>query len=62
MKVREVSIIYGTTKKRNLRKEQEEVEISITALEEQFTHSDANDNKRNKYGAILKEKNVSWRE
>ena len=43
MKVREVSIKYGTTKKRNLRKEQEEIEISITTLEEQLTHSDVND-------------------
>ena len=58
MKVREASIIYGTTKKRNLRKEQEKIEISITTLEEQLTHADVKD-KRNKYGAILKEKNVS---
>ena len=42
MKVREVSIKYRTTKKRNLRKEQEEIEISITTFEEQLTHSDVN--------------------
>ena len=65
MKMREVSIKYGTTKKRNLRKEQEEIEISITSLEEQLTHSAyplfclSMTNKRNKYGAILKEKNLS---
>ena len=46
MKVREVSIKYGTTKKRNLRKEQEEIEISITTLEEQLTHSDVNDKQK----------------
>ena len=43
MKMREVSIKYGTTKKRNLRTEQEEIEISITSLEEQLTHSNVND-------------------
>jgi len=31
MKVRQVLIKYGTTKTRNVRKEQEEIEISITA-------------------------------
>ena len=41
-KVREVAIKYGTTKKKNLRKEQEEIEISITTLEEQLSHSDVN--------------------
>ena len=46
MKVREVYIKYGTTKKRNLRKEQEEIEISITTLEEQLTHSDVNDKQK----------------
>ena len=46
MKVREVYIKYGTTSKRNLRKEQEEIEISITTLEEQLTHSDVNDKQK----------------
>ena len=46
MKVRDVSIKYGTTKKRNLRKDQEEIEISITTLEEQLTHSDVNDKQK----------------
>ena len=46
MKVREVYIKYGTTRKRNLRKEQEEIEISITTLEEQLTHSDVNDKQK----------------
>ena len=46
MKVRDVFIKYGTTKKRNLRKEQEEIEISITTLEEQLTHSDVNDKQK----------------
>ena len=46
MKVREVSIKYGTTKKRNLKKEQEEIEISIITLEEQLTHSDVNDKQK----------------
>ena len=46
MKVREVSVKYGTTKKRDLRKEQEEIEISITTLEEQLTHSDVNDKQK----------------
>ena len=57
MKVRDVFIKYGTTKTRNLRKEQEQIEISITTLEEQLTHPDVND-KQNKQTdcAILKEK------
>ena len=46
MKVRDVFIKYGTTEKRNLRKEQEEIEISITTLEEQLTHSDVNDKQK----------------
>ena len=46
MKVREVSIKYGTTRKRNLGKEQEEIEISITTLEEQLTHSDVIDKQK----------------
>ena len=46
MKVREVSIKYGTTKKRNLKKEQQEIEISITTLEEQLTRSDVNDKEK----------------
>ena len=46
LKLREVSIKYGTTKKRNLRKEQEEIEISIPTLEEQLTHSDVNDKQK----------------
>ena len=46
MKMREVSIKYGTTKKRNLRKEQEEIEISITSLEEQLTYSNVNDKQK----------------
>ena len=46
MKVREVSIKYGTTKKKYLRKEQEEIEISITALEEQLTHCDVNEKQK----------------
>ena len=46
MKVREVSIKYGTTKKRNIRKELEEIEISITTLEEQLTKSDVNDKEK----------------
>ena len=46
MKVREVLIKYGTTKKKYLRKEQEEIEISITALEEQLTHCDVNEKQK----------------
>ena len=49
MKVREVSIKYGTSKKskkRNIRKEQEEIEISMTTLEEQLTQSDVNDKQK----------------
>ena len=46
MKVREVSIKYGTTKKRNVRKEQEKIEISIPTLEEPLTHSDVNDKQK----------------
>ena len=44
--MREVSIKYGTTKKRNLKKEQGEIEISITTLEEQLTHSDVDDKQK----------------
>ena len=54
MKVREV-LKCGTTKKRNIRKELEEIEISITTLEKLMSMT----NKRNKCGAILKEKDVS---
>ena len=46
MKVREVSIKCGAITKRNIRKEQEEIEISITTLEEQLTHSDVNDKQK----------------
>ena len=62
MKVREVSIKYRTTKKRNLRKEQEEIEISITTLEEQLTHSDVNDKQKKQIWCDIEVKNVSWRE
>ena len=59
MKVREVSIKYGTTKKRNLRKEQVEIEISITTLEEQLTHSDVNDKQKKQIWCDIEGKNVS---
>ena len=59
MKVREVPIIYGTTKKRNLRKEQEEIEISITTLEEQPTHSDVNEKQKKEIWCDIEGKNVS---
>ena len=59
MKVRDVFIKYGTTKKRNLRKEQEEIEISITTLEEQLTHSDVNDKQKKQILCDIEGKNVS---
>ena len=46
MKVREVSIKCETTKKRNIRKKLEEIEKSITTLEEQLTQSDVNDKQK----------------
>ena len=46
MKVREVSIKYGTSKKRNIRKEEDEIEISMTTLQEQLTQSDVNDKQK----------------
>ena len=59
MKVREVSIKYGTTTKRNLRKEQEEIEISITILEQQLTHSDVNEKQKKQIWCDIEGKNVS---
>ena len=59
MKVRDVFIKYGTTKKRNLRKEQEEIEISITTLEEQLTHSDVNDKQKKQIWCAIEGKNAS---
>ena len=46
MKVREVSIKYGTTKKRRLVQKQEEIEISLTTLEKQLTNSDVDDKQK----------------
>ena len=59
MKVREVSVEYGTTKKRNLGKEQEEFEISITTLEEQLTHSDVNGKQKKQIWCDIEGKNLS---
>ena len=56
MKVRDVSIKYGATKKGNLRKEQEQIEISITTLEEQLTHSDVNDKQKKRMRCDIEKK------
>ena len=55
MKVREVSIKYGTSKKRNIRKEEEEIEISMTTLEEQLTQSDVNDKQKKQMWCDIEE-------
>ncbi|CAH3177284.1 unnamed protein product, partial [Porites lobata] len=54
MKVRDVSIKYGTTKKRRLRKQQEQIEISRNSLPTLMSMT----NKRNKYCAILRKREL----
>jgi len=49
-------IKYVTTEKRNLRKEQEEIEIWLTTLEEQLNHADIHDKQKKQMWCVIERK------